>query len=101
MDGVDNLWCWTQDAEPGIIRNGAVRVAGVACRGGDRSDAWSGQFCIITGFRGRRARGREADTVPAWCPAGTSGRVLVLSVQGRRGGRPGLSAGPRAPAIAR
>ena len=83
------------------MRNGAVRVAGVACRGGDRSDAWSGRFCIITGFRGRRARGREGDTVPAWCPAGPSGRVLVLSVQGRRGGRPGLSAGPRAPAIAR
>ena len=101
VDGVDNLWCWSQYAESGIMRNGAVRVAGVACRGGDRSDAWSGRFCIITGFRGRRARGREGDTVPAWCPAGPSGRVLVLSVQGRRGGRPGLSAGPRAPAIAR
>ena len=75
--------------------------AGVACRGGDRSDAWSGRFCIIRGFRGRRARGRAGGTVPAWCPAGPSGRVRVLSVQGPRGGRPGLSAGPRAPAIAR
>ena len=99
--GLINLYCWAQYAEPGIMRNGAVRVAGVACHGGDRSDAWSGRFCIITGFRGRRVQGREGDTVPAWCPAGPSGRVLVLSVQGRRGGRPGLSAGPRAPAIAR
>src|SRR5689334_25290695 len=45
-DGLVNLFCWAQYAEPGIMRNGAVRVAGVACRGGDRSDAWSGQFCI-------------------------------------------------------
>ena len=100
-DGLVNLYCWAQYAEPGIMRNGAARVAGVACRGGDRSDAWSGRFCIITGFRGRRAQGREGDTVPAWCPAGPSGRVPVLSAQGPRGGRPGLSAGPHVPAIAR
>ena len=100
-DGLVNLYCWAQYAEPGIMRNGAARGGRVACRGGDRSDARGGRFCIITGSRGRRARGREGDTVPAWCPAGSSGRVPVLSAQGPRGGRSGPSAGPRGPAIAR
>ena len=36
------------------------------------------EFCIITGFRGRRGRGRAGDTVPAWCWAGWSARVPVL-----------------------
>ena len=52
LDGVDNLWYGSEYAEAGIMRNGAVRVARVACGGGDRRDAWSGRFCILTGFRG-------------------------------------------------
>ena len=47
IDGVDALWCFAQYAEPGIMRNGAAVVARVACRGGDRSDAGAGRFCII------------------------------------------------------
>ena len=50
----------------------------------------------LRNFRRKASTGSEGDTVPAWCPAGPSGRVLVLSVRGRRGGRFGLSAGPRA-----
>ena len=41
-DGLVNLYCWAQYAESGIMRNGAARVAGVACRGGARSDARRG-----------------------------------------------------------
>ena len=33
-DGLVNLFCWAQYAEPGIMRNGFARVAGAACRGG-------------------------------------------------------------------
>ena len=46
-DGLVNLFCWSQYAEPGIMRNGAAGVARVACRGGDRSVAGAGRFCII------------------------------------------------------
>ena len=46
-DGLVNLFCWAQYAEPGIMRNGAAGVAGVACRGRDRADAGAGMFCII------------------------------------------------------
>ena len=77
-DGLVNLFCWAQYAEPGIMRNGFARVAGAACRGGAGSDAGREEFCIITGSRGRRGRGRAGDTVPAWCWAGWSARVPVL-----------------------
>jgi transposase len=46
-DGLVNLYCWAQYAESGIMRNGAAGAARVACRGGDRSDAGAGRFCII------------------------------------------------------
>jgi hypothetical protein len=46
-DGLVNLYCWAQYAEPGIMRNGAAGVARVAWRGGDRSGAGAGRFCII------------------------------------------------------
>jgi transposase len=45
--GLVNLFCWAQYAESGIMRNGAAGAARVACRGGDRSDAGAGRFCII------------------------------------------------------
>src|SRR6266566_309392 len=96
-----HAWCGAQYAEPGIMRNGAAGVARVACRGGDRSDAGAGRFCIITGSRGRRGRGQAGDTVRVLCRAGSSARVPVLSAEGLRGGRSGLSADPRVPAIVR
>jgi len=46
-DGLVNIYCWAQYAEPGIMRNGAAGAARVGCRGGDRSDAGAGIFCII------------------------------------------------------
>jgi transposase len=70
--------CCAQYAEPGIMRNGLARVPGAACRGGAGSDAGREEFCIITGSRGRRGRGRAGDTVPAWCWAEWSARVPVL-----------------------
>ena len=73
-----HAWCGAQYAEPGIMRNGAAGVARVAWRGGDRSGAGSGRFCIITGFPGRRGRGQAGDTVRALCWAGSSARVPVL-----------------------
>ena len=76
--GPEHQLCWAQYAEPGIMRNGFARVAGAACRGGAGSDAGWEEFCIITGSRGRRGRGRAGDTVPAWCWAGWSARVPVL-----------------------
>jgi transposase len=42
-----HAWCGAQYAESGIMRNGAAGAARVACRGGDRSDAGAGRFCII------------------------------------------------------
>jgi transposase len=100
-DGLVNLYCWAQYAEPGIMRNGAARGGRVACRGGARADAGAGMFCIITGSRGRRGRGQAVGTVRALCWAGWSARVPVLSAKGLRGGRSGLFAGPRGPAIVR
>ena len=100
-DGLVNLYCWAQYAEPGIMRNGAARGGRVACRGGARADAGAGMFCIITGSRGRRGQGRAGDTVRALCWAGSSARVPVLSAEGLRGGRSGLFADPRGPAIVR
>ena len=96
-----HAWCGAQYAESGIMRNGAAGAARVACRGGDRSDAQGEKFCIITGSRGRRGRGQAGDTVRAWCWAGSSARVPVLSAEGLRGGRSGLFADPRVPAIVR
>src|SRR4249920_1205034 len=69
-DGLVNLFCWAQYAEPGIMRNGAARGRRVACRGGARADAGAGKFRIITGSRGRRGRGQAGDTVRALCWAG-------------------------------
>src|SRR6266700_3271578 len=100
-DGLVNLFCWAQYAEPGIMRNSTAVVARVACRGGDRADAGRGKFRIITGSLGRRGRGQAGDTVRALCWAGSSGRVPVLSAEGLRAGRSGPSAGPRGPAIVR
>ena len=96
-----HAWCGAQYAEPGIMRNGAARGGRVACRGGARADPGAGMFCIITGSRGRRGRGRTGDTVRALCWAGSSARVPVLSAEGLRGGRSGLFANPRGPAIVR
>jgi hypothetical protein len=93
-DGLVNLYCWAQYAECGIMRNWAARVGWFPCRGGARSDARRGKFRIITGSRGMRGGGRAGDTVPAWCGAGWSARVPVLSAQGLRGGRPGPFAAP-------
>jgi transposase len=76
--GLAHQLCVAQYAEPGIMRNGAAGVARVACRGGDRSDAGAGRFCIITGSLGRRGRGRAGDTVRVLCWAGSSARVPVL-----------------------
>jgi transposase len=46
-DGLVNLYCWAQYAEPGIMRNGAARGGRVACRGGAGADAGRGKFRII------------------------------------------------------
>ena len=46
-DGLVNLFCWSQYAEPGIMRNGAAGVARVPGRGGARADTGRGKFCII------------------------------------------------------
>jgi hypothetical protein len=46
-DGLVNLFCWAQYAEPGIMRNGAAGVARVPGRGGARADTGRGKFCII------------------------------------------------------
>ena len=100
-DGLVNLYCWAQYAEPGIMRNGAARGGRVACRGGARADAGRGKFRIITGSPGRPGRGQAGDTVRALCWAGSSARVPVLSAEGLRGGRSGLFADPRGPAIVR
>jgi transposase len=47
LTGALHAWCGAQYAEPGIMRNGAARGGGVACRGGARADAWCGKFRII------------------------------------------------------
>jgi transposase len=96
-----HAWCGAQYAEPGIMRNGAARGGRVACRGGARADAGRGKFRIITGSPGRPGRGQAGDTVRALCWAGSSARVPVLSAEGLRGGRSGLFADPRGPAIVR
>ena len=84
-----HAWCWAQYAEPGIMRNGAARVAGAACRGGARSDAGPGGVLHNRGwltdasFR-RHGAWERRSAMPSWTKVRVAG---VLAPYARGFGR--------------